>query len=735
MYLRRIAVEGAGIDPGFLELLKQGALRTTASARSRPPTRSSARCCGSTRRAPRSALRSRLIGALLHLLIGLGDRGETLRAPARARRRARRAVAAARHGRAERRRPGRAGALPAVRPAAHAETEPPLAAARRPALHARRAARRRRSSSAVADSVGISVEDARRIELWRLEHFELERLDASGWSGIDAFYGVSRDDNGDERIICFAEVDDLGPGAPHAPDLALFEERFHEAIEAHALDPGRSAIPTTACSGTACTCSCASRSRSPISCSPRRCAGSRPRRVTWVSRRSSCGIASHTSDAPGAVPRMIELLAGNPTGSRIEWSIRDPARSPARARDALRAARRLRARARPDLSVRGRAPVHRAARGGQPRASARRPGRAASRSTTSSTAAPSRVAARAGPEPRRCRVRRDLHAHAQTPRGHAPRADRRRRHARHGRAHRRGVRPHRRRDRSGRARAAAGRVGRRVGGRAHRDGQRHREPRRHRARRAPPGHVHRRGRRGEPDPAGRERRRAELLRRARDHGLALARHPDHAAERVRWCSPAAPRSSSRAASRPRTRSASAATSASWARTARRSTRRATSPTPTRSCSSTTRAATSRRARPRRARFDTSDPARSRHHALALRGRRGLRDASARCSRPRPIPGRKRPFAMRPLMRAVIDDDAGWLERWRDWVGGRDRDRLGRAPRRPARDADRDREPQVPRVGYVPNDGPDAWTAGDAVPAVVEEGRARDQRGERQPPGR
>jgi hypothetical protein len=43
---------------------------------------------------------------------------------------------------------------------------------------------------------------------------------------------VSRDDNRDERIICFAEVDDVGPGAPHAPDLALFEERFHEAIEA-----------------------------------------------------------------------------------------------------------------------------------------------------------------------------------------------------------------------------------------------------------------------------------------------------------------------------------------------------------------------------------------------------------------------------------------------------------------------------------------------------------------------
>src|SRR5262249_47608801 len=30
------------------------------------------------------------------------------------------------------------------------------------------------------------------------------------------------------------------------------------------------------------------------------------------------------------------------------------------------------------------------------------------------------------------------------------------------------------------------------------------------------------------------------------------------------------------------------------------------------------------------------------------------------------PGRKRPFAMRSLMRAVVDTDGGALERWRDW---------------------------------------------------------------------
>src|SRR5947199_8627666 len=32
------------------------------------------------------------------------------------------------------------------------------------------------------------------------------------------------------------------------------------------------------------------------------------------------------------------------------------------------------------------------------------------------------------------------------------------------------------------------------------------------------------------------------------------------------------------------------------------------------------------------------------------------------------PGRKRPFAMRAVMRALIDQDGGHLERWRAWGG-------------------------------------------------------------------
>jgi acetyl-CoA carboxylase carboxyltransferase component len=79
------------------------------------------------------------------------------------------------------------------------------------------------------------------------------------------------------------------------------------------------------------------------------------------------------------------------------------------------------------------------------------------------------------------------------------------------------------------------------------------------------------------------------------------------------------------------------------------------------------------------------------------------------------PGRKRPFAMRPLMAALIDQDAGWLERWRDWVNaetaivwdchlGGDPITLIGIESQP-----------LPRLGYVPTDGPEVWTAGTLFP--------------------
>jgi acetyl/propionyl-CoA carboxylase alpha subunit/acetyl-CoA carboxylase carboxyltransferase component len=321
MYLRRIAVQGAGIDPAFLELLKRALSHYGISGLTHSDTLERAVLRLYATRTT-LALRSRLIGALLHLVIGLGDRGESFA-----------------------RRPELAVALDALsllrgtvapsvadlgaqarfllydRPR-HAEAEPPARTSTD--LHFTRVeAPDEAKLDGIAESVGASVDDARRIELWRLEHFELERLDASGWSGIDAFYGVSRDDNRDERIICFAEVSDVGPGAPHSPDLALFEERFHEVIEAmrsiqgerdpdHRLQWNRLYLFV----------------RQPIALTNQLLTEALRRLAPETGHlgleKVIVRIASHTSDAPGAVPRMIELLAGNPTGSRIEWSIRIP---------------------------------------------------------------------------------------------------------------------------------------------------------------------------------------------------------------------------------------------------------------------------------------------------------------------------------------------------------------------------------------------------------------------------
>ncbi|MCP5069984.1 MAG: ATP-grasp domain-containing protein [bacterium] len=79
------------------------------------------------------------------------------------------------------------------------------------------------------------------------------------------------------------------------------------------------------------------------------------------------------------------------------------------------------------------------------------------------------------------------------------------------------------------------------------------------------------------------------------------------------------------------------------------------------------------------------------------------------------PGRKRPFPMRPLMEAVVDRDGGHLERWRGWAG---------AEMAVVWDAHLGGTPVclvgiesqgIPREGYLPADGPNAWTGGTLFP--------------------
>jgi len=79
------------------------------------------------------------------------------------------------------------------------------------------------------------------------------------------------------------------------------------------------------------------------------------------------------------------------------------------------------------------------------------------------------------------------------------------------------------------------------------------------------------------------------------------------------------------------------------------------------------------------------------------------------------PGRKRPFSMRPVMSAVIDQDSPQLERWRAWVG---------AETAIVWDAHLGGQPvcmigiesqSLTRDGYRPPDGPANWTGGTLFP--------------------
>ena len=118
------------------------------------------------------------------------------------------------------------------------------------------------------------------------------------------------------------------------------------------------------------------------------------------------------------------------------------------------------------------------------------------------------------------------------------------------------------------------------------------------------------------------------------------------------------------------------------------------------------------------RGESTDPRRPRHLERTARGAR-LRpgDASARSSPRTTNPGRKKPFDIRSVMRAVVDRDDEPLERWAGmreaevavaWdarLGGRPVALLGIESR------------PLPRFGAVPADGPEQWTSGTLFPAA------------------
>jgi acetyl-CoA carboxylase carboxyltransferase component len=79
------------------------------------------------------------------------------------------------------------------------------------------------------------------------------------------------------------------------------------------------------------------------------------------------------------------------------------------------------------------------------------------------------------------------------------------------------------------------------------------------------------------------------------------------------------------------------------------------------------------------------------------------------------PGRKRAFAMRPVMEALIDQDGGHLERWRGWAGAETAivwdAHLGGVPVSLIGIESQN----VPREGHRPLDGPGAWGGGTLFP--------------------
>ncbi|MCP4002970.1 MAG: ATP-grasp domain-containing protein [bacterium] len=321
MYLRRIAAEGAGIAPEFLDLLRRTLKHydveglTPDDALERAVLRIYA-----TRTT--LMLRSRLVGALLQQLIRLGETGETF----------------SRH-------PDLSEVLDRLamlRNAVGARVADLATQARFRVFERPNGSSDSESASPVIDfdftlvpppkhemleerarQLSLSVEEVQRFEIWRLENFDLERIESPGFPGILAFSGRSRDGSGDQRILCFSEVTDLGPGVPLEPSIPAFEQRFHEAIEAMRSlqgnqDPARRMQWNRLYVFV----------RPPIVLSDAL--------LTETLRRLSpetghlglekviVRIASVNPVAPGERPRKIEVLAGNPSGNRVQWSFREP---------------------------------------------------------------------------------------------------------------------------------------------------------------------------------------------------------------------------------------------------------------------------------------------------------------------------------------------------------------------------------------------------------------------------
>jgi acetyl/propionyl-CoA carboxylase alpha subunit/acetyl-CoA carboxylase carboxyltransferase component len=320
MYLRRISAEGAGIDTRFLGLLRRAL--THYGIHSLVPSEALERAVlrlYSTRMT--AELRNRLATALMNLMLHLSVIGEYVE-----------------------RRPSLREALDQLwlLRGTVAPSVADLAAQVRFFLFDRREAVSSDSRtkfrdpsptlvpappgtdlSGLAAALGLTRDQVERFELWRLQNFALERLEVPGFGETLAFYGRSRDGSADERLFCFTEVDDLGGGAPKNPDLSAFELKFHAAVEAmrslqSQRDPARRLHWNRMVIFV----------RPPIVLSDRLVSDALRRLSPETGHlgleRVLVRLACLDASAPEQTPMKLEVLASNPSGGRVEWSIRDP---------------------------------------------------------------------------------------------------------------------------------------------------------------------------------------------------------------------------------------------------------------------------------------------------------------------------------------------------------------------------------------------------------------------------
>ncbi len=317
MYLRRMEAEGAGIDSQFLAALRRSLGHYEIHSLKPVPHlyRVMLRLCATR---TTLELRNRVISALLHLMLRLTQQGERFR----------------RHAQLEL----SLGRLVELR-----GTVPPgiadLAAQVRFLLFERPQISQLRADPSVdlsltlvpppdeaalarrAEELDLTLDEARRLEIWRLDDFDLERVET--FQGVFTFYGRARDHGGDERLFCFAEVFELGDGVPGSPDLWRFEQSFHEAIEglrslqavrdpSHRLRWNRLYLfvrPAVVLSSKL------------LRTTVRRLS---PETGHLGLERVIVRLAAVNPDDPSAQPRKMEVLSGNPTGSHVTTTSRTP---------------------------------------------------------------------------------------------------------------------------------------------------------------------------------------------------------------------------------------------------------------------------------------------------------------------------------------------------------------------------------------------------------------------------